>query len=45
MLIYSFVTDYQTFKLRYKDNATREKTRQKWVNNPLINFKKHFMAI
>ena len=29
MLIYSFVTDYQTFKLRYKDNATREKNETK----------------
>ena len=45
MLIYSFVTDYQTFKLRYKVIQRGTKTRQKWVNNPLINFKKHFMAI
>ncbi len=45
MLIYSFITDYQTFNLRCKDNATRDKNETKWVNNPLINFKKHFMAI
>ena len=45
MLIYSFITDYQTFKLRYKVIQRGTKTRQKWVNNPLINFKKHFMAI
>ena len=53
MLIYSFITDYQTFKLRYKviqrGTKTRDKNEtkvgQKWVNNPLINFKKHFMAI
>lgn len=25
MLIYSFITDYQTFKLRYKDNTARDK--------------------
>ena len=29
MLIYSFITDYQAFSLRYKDNTTRDKTRQK----------------
>ena len=45
MLIYSFITDYQAFNLRYKVIQRGTKTRQKWVNNPLINFKKHFMAI
>ena len=29
MLIYSFVTDYQAFKLRYKDNTTRNKNETK----------------
>ena len=45
MLIYSFITDYQAFNLRYKVIQRGTKTRQKWVNNPLINFKMHFMAI
>ena len=44
MLIYSFITDYQTFNLRYKDNTTRDKNEKK-VGKQLINFKKHFMAI
>lgn len=29
MLIYSFITDYQTFSLRYKDNTTRDKNETK----------------
>lgn len=29
MLIYSFITDYQTFNLRYKDNTTRDKNETK----------------
>lgn len=29
MLIYSFITDYQAFSLRYKDNATRDKNETK----------------
>ena len=29
MLIYSFVTDYQAFSLRYKDNTTRDKNETK----------------
>ena len=44
MLIYSFIPDYQTFKLRYKDNTTRDKNEKK-VGKQLINFMKHFMAI
>ena len=44
MLIYSFITDYQAFNLRYKDNTTRDK-KEKKVGKQLINFKKHFMAI
>ncbi len=36
MLIYSFITDYQVFNLRYKDNTARDKNEKKWVNNPLI---------
>ena len=44
MLIYSFITDYQVFNLRYKDNTARDKNETK-VGKQLINFKKHFMAI
>ena len=44
MLIYSFITDYQEFNLRYKDNTTRDKNEKK-VGKQLINFMKHFMAI
>ena len=44
LLIYSFVTDYQVFNLRYKDNTARDKNETK-VGKQLINFKKHFMAI
>ena len=44
MLIYSFITDYQAFNLRCKDNTTRDKNETK-VGKQLINFKKHFMAI
>ena len=29
MLIYSFITDYQAFSLRYKDNTTRDKNETK----------------
>lgn len=29
MLIYSFITDYQAFNLRYKDNTTRDKNETK----------------
>ena len=29
MLIYSFITDYQVFNLRYKDNTTRDKNETK----------------
>ena len=29
MLIYSFITDYQVFSLRYKDNTTRDKNETK----------------
>lgn len=29
MLIYSFITDYQAFNLRYKDNTTRNKNETK----------------
>lgn len=29
MLIYSFITDYQSFSLRYKDNTTRDKNETK----------------
>ena len=29
MLIYSFITDYQAFKLRYKDNTARDKNETK----------------
>ncbi len=29
MLIYSFITDYQAFNLRYKDNTTRDKNEKK----------------
>ena len=42
--IYSFITDYQVFSLRYKDNAARDKNETK-VGKQLINFKKRFMAI
>ncbi len=33
MLIYSFITDYQAFNLRYKVIQRGTKTRQKWVNS------------
>ena len=29
MLIYSFISDYQAFNLRYKDNTTRDKNETK----------------
>lgn len=29
MLIYSFITDYQAFNLRYKDNTARDKNETK----------------
>ncbi len=29
MLVYSFITDYQAFSLRYKDNTTRDKNETK----------------
>jgi len=40
MLIYSFITDYQAFSLRYKDNTTRDKNETK-VGKQSANLEKN----